>query len=243
MKKRYVILPLFFIFLIIANANAETNAYEVYWDTGTTIEISATISSTSLDTGYHTISITVSLEALNYEAVDIHDIQVEIRIPGYFSTYVTFNTISSIGGYDTSSTSFQYSTSWGTNYLQLKLTCRENIPLAIDPELYTDWINYFTIEPYEAPTTPTDTTPSGTGTDDLKLLPIILGSIGGAVVLGAMITTIVILTRKQRMVASPIQHQQYSEIVSTKALFCTNCGSEIEIKDQFCSNCGARKSA
>ncbi len=243
MKKKYAILSLFSIFLIIINANAETNAYDVYWDTGTTIELTATISSSSLDTGYHTISLTVSLETLNYEAIDIHDIQVEVRIPGYFSTYVNFNTISSIGGYDTSSTSFQYSTSWGTNYLQLKFTCRENIPLEIDPELYTDWINYFTIEPYEPSTTPTDTTPSGTSTDGMKLLPIILGSIGGAVGLGAIITTLVILTRKRRMTAGPIQQLQYQEKVSAKTLFCTNCGSEIKINDQFCSNCGARKSA
>ena len=203
--------------------------------------MSVSIPSTNLDDDYHSITITVTLEDLNWEAVDIHEIRVDFRIPGYYSNYATFSTINSIGGSQQRSTTFQYSTSWGTNYFQMKLTCRENIPLAFDPELYTEWEDYFVITPYSPPTTTTTPTSPNSNGSDLDLLPIILGSVGGFLGLVGIITGVYIIINKRKKTVSQAYLSSPSEATLYHSQFCVNCGLEIKNGDSFCSNCGAKR--
>ena len=153
---------------------------------------------------------------------------------------MTFSPISTIGGSQQRQTSFQYSTSWGINYFQMKLTCREDIPLAIDPELYTDWENFFMIQPYEPPSTPTDPTSPNTNQNNV-LLPIILGSVGGFLGLGAIATTIIVVVKRRKKEISPVYLESLMEASAVQTHYCVNCGSKVEMGDKFCTNCGAKR--
>jgi hypothetical protein len=243
MKKLGSFLLIICFLSLTIQTEAASSYIDLYWETGTEIRLYASISSTELESGSHQLIVRVTLLDLDIEAYDIHDIVVDIQIPGYYTNYLSFNPISTIGGSQERSTTIQYSTTWGVNYLQMKITCREDIPLAIDPELYCDWYNFFTLEPYDTPTTPTEPTdPSGiNGIENPNLLPIILGTVGGVLGLGIIIATTVVLTQRQKTAIKTEQVPHSTKIVA-KPNFCTNCGLEIKVDDQFCSNCGARKS-
>lgn len=248
MKRKTIVLLLFCSLLYIKPVSATTYSADVVWVTGTEIRLSVSISSTTLDTDYHSITITVQLLELNYEAIDIHDIRVDFQIPGYYSNYVAFDTISSIGGSSVRYPTVQYNTNWGINYFQMKITCRENIPLAIDPELYTNWENFFKINPYEPPTTPppttdpptTDPTTNGNGlSEDSKLLLYILGPIGSLVFLGTIVASIIFLRRKSDIVQTG--KSRVAQTTAVQSIFCNNCGVQLKENESFCSNCGAKK--
>ncbi|MCG3257072.1 MAG: zinc ribbon domain-containing protein [Candidatus Heimdallarchaeota archaeon] len=242
MKKKIIVLLLLCSLIYIKPVSATTYSADVVWVTGTEIRLSVSISSTTLDTDYHSITITVQLLDLNFEAVDIHDIRVDFQIPGYYSNYVALDTISSIGGSSVKYTSIQYNTNWGTNYFQMKLSCRENIPLAIDPELFTDWGDFFIIYPYEPPTTPTTPTNPTTNENglpkDIKLLLYILAPIGSLIFLGTIAASIIFLRRRSNTVQTSYTRTAQTAAVQSK--FCTNCGIQLNNNESFCSNCGAR---
>jgi len=248
MKKKLIILLLLCSILYIKPVSGATYYIDFFWGTGTEIKLSVSISSTTLDTDYHSITITVQLLELNYEAVDIHDIRVDFQIPGYYSNYITFDTISSIGGSSVRYSTVQYNTNWGINYFQMKLSCRENIPLAIDPELYTNWENFFIIDPYEPPTTPppttdpptTDPTTNGDGlSKDSKLLLYVLGPIGSLVFLGTIVASIIFLRRRSNTVQTG--RTGVAQTTAIQSIFCNNCGVQLNGNETFCSNCGAKK--
>ena len=243
MKRKTIVLLLFCSLLYIKPVSATTYSADVVWVTGTEIRLSVSISSTTLDTDYHSITITVQLLDLNFEAVDIHDIRVDFQIPGYYSNYVTLDTISLIGGSSVRYTSIQYNTNWGTNYFRMKLSCRENIPLAIDPELYTDWGDFFIINPYEPPTTPpptTDPPTNGNGlSEDSKLLLYILVPIGSLIFLGIIVASVIFLRRRTTISDSNLSRVSQTAVI--QSLFCSNCGIQLSESERFCSNCGARK--
>lgn len=247
MKKKIIVLLLLCSLIYIKPVSATTYSADVVWVTGTEIRLSVSISSTTLDTDYHSITITVQLLDLNFEAVDIHDIRVDFQIPGYYSNYVALDTISSIGGSSVKYTSIQYNTNWGTNYFQMKLSCRENIPLAIDPELYTDWGDFFIISPYEPPTTPppttepptTDPTTNGDGlSKDSKLLLYILVPIGSLIFLGTIVASITFIRKKSNIVQTG--NTGVAQTTAMQSTFCNNCGVQLVENESFCSNCGAR---
>ena len=60
---------------------ADTSTYRFTWSYGTIIDISVYIESSDLEDGSHDMAITVTLVDLNSQAVDIHDLYVEYRIP------------------------------------------------------------------------------------------------------------------------------------------------------------------
>ncbi|MHA1407804.1 MAG: hypothetical protein ACTSSG_10570 [Candidatus Heimdallarchaeaceae archaeon] len=140
-------------FLLLMCASKIIKGYGIstdfVWATGTEIRLKAEIPSQYLNDETYLLTVTITLLKLNDEAVDIHDIAVEYKIAGYTSGTINLETLTSIGDPQTGFTYFTYLTSWGINYLQLKLTCRENIYLAPDPELYTDWENFLLIKPEE----------------------------------------------------------------------------------------------
>lgn len=129
------------------------------WDTGTKIDIMAEIDSTTLESGQHSIAITVRLIDLNDDANDIHDIEVQYRIPGYYSSsIVSFDPIATTGNFQTLNRYFNYQKEWGINYLEFKIECMEDIPLLPDNNLFSDWTDFFLLNPAADPTTPTTPT-------------------------------------------------------------------------------------
>ena len=242
-SKTNAIILLLFTLLSSVEINVETFSRDIYWSTDNEARLSESISSTTLDTGTHSITITVTLLDLNSIAVDIHDIRVDFQIPGYYSSYVMLDPITSIGGSKQITTALQYSTDWGINYFQMKFTCRENIPLAVDTELYTDWYEFFLISPYEPPTTPTTpTTPSEpSGYTTPANLGLILGIIGGVIGLAILTVGTIFIVRgrnksvSQSYTALPVQPEPIP------ANFCINCGFKLSSEDPFCSKCGAKR--
>ena len=170
--------------------------------------------------------------------------RVDFQIPGYYSSYVILDPITSISSSKQVTTGFQYSTDWGINYFQMKFTCRENIPLAIDTELYTDWYQFFIITPYQPPPTPTTPTtpndPSSTS-DNPNNIGLIIGIIGGVIGLVALTIGTTIYIKGKNKPASRLVVQETTQTSTALTGFCTNCGSQISSNDPYCSICGAKK--
>ena len=162
-RKVGLVIILFILFVPSLYVNGESKTVHWTCDTGTKIDVTAEVDSTALENGLHLVDITVKLIDLNNDANDIHDIELQHRIPGYYTTVVAhFDPMITVGNSQTLTRYFEYQKEWGTVYLEIKLECVEDIPLLPDIRIYTDWIVFFVLTPFEETPTPT-TTPTGNG--------------------------------------------------------------------------------
>ena len=243
-------LSIFFLFFIpIENSKAITETYRLTWASGTVVDLRVYIESDELNDGTHSMSVTVELVSLNPEAVDIHDIMVSYQIPGRFSSYVTLATISSVGGSSYSADTFQYYKNWGTVNFEFSIDFRENIPLAFDPELYSDWIIFFTISPYQysppsssdPPENPSGNT-NGFNFEEYWYVFVITG-----VVLVAASGTVAYFIRKNKgsapkQVITQVASESHTEPRVVDSSICPHCKSKLDPSDRFCNECGAKRS-
>ena len=162
-RKVGLVIILFILFVPSLYANGESKTVHWTWETGTKIDVTAEIDSTALENGLHLVDITVKLIDLNNDANDIHDIELQHRIPGYYTTGIAhFDPMITVGNSQTLTRYFEYQKEWGTVYLEIKMECVEDIPLQPDIRIYTDWIVFLALTPFEETQTPT-TTPTGNG--------------------------------------------------------------------------------
>ena len=202
-RKVGLLIILSMIFVPLIGIDAAMTGINWSWDTGTKIDIMAEIDSTTLESGQHSITITVRLIDLNNDANDIHDIEVQYRIPGYYSSsIVSFDPIATTGDFQTLNKYFNYQKEWGINYLEFKIECKEDIPFLPDNHLVSDWTDFFLLKPADDPTTPSptngETTPTnGGGFDIAKYWWIFL--VGGVWVIGVTVIITWVLVRRSRV--------------------------------------------
>lgn len=231
-KRVLILLLLGMIFVPLKQTQAASHSTQYYNTAGTRFTLKVTIDSVYPNDGSNSIYFETTLDQLRPDALDVHDLTVFFRVSSYFTDGGVLPALSYVGDESSGYSSFDYDSSWGDVNLQISVSWREDIPLAIDPEWSVGWSTYFTLQ-------------TGSFISDNYYIFIII-----AVIAVGLIGIAYGVQRSKKQSQKPPQtipvqiqpqttYSEQSQPSHKVLMYCPNCESQLKEITQFCPDCGA----
>ncbi len=265
MRVTRIILFLSFVWMFSLQVSAQQ--YSQLEITDNNSQVSLFIKLPSLTQVDESISLTVGLElvSLGDSVNDIHDVVIDLKIEsvGYLEvgqvSFLDRSTDSLTVEGDIVASTYRFTMNLATEgkyTISAKVTLREDISFASDPEYKSSWKTLTTVSYF-----PQGISTSGLGNSESDGVTSISEAevpdsniTGGFIVigLGAMVILVSIgvlylsrsNSKKEIMVYNNSQNAQNMKKSVTSAessiLTCSHCGTKYDIDDSFCANCGSR---
>ncbi len=136
-----------FCFPLISSPSSALNerSFTIPYTSGTSLELSLSLDSLLLDTGFIPMHITIKLLSINPHIISITDIVVKVRFSKSPDTHSTLSIVylntMSLSSWNTPSILY-YDKKWGSSRLEAYIEWNEP-----SYHIYSEWMSYFTVRP------------------------------------------------------------------------------------------------